>query len=57
MNSYKFNSSAQYHLRTAIANSLGIEYSDVYMQVAEIEHDVITTKDGTKYKITLEKIP
>ncbi len=57
MNSYKFNSSAQHHLRVAISNSLGIEYSDVYMHVDKIEHDVVTIKDGTKYKVILKKIP
>lgn len=57
MNSYKFNANAQHYLRTAISNSLRINYSNVYMQVAKIEHDVVTTKDGTKYKIVLEKIP
>ena len=59
MNSWRFNSIANYVLRAAIYNSLNISPSDVYKTVKSIGGhgpDIIETKDGKKYKLVLEKI-
>lgn len=59
MNSWKFNSTANYVLRAAIYNSLNISPLDVYKTLKSIgtySPDIIETKDGKKYKLVLEEI-
>lgn len=58
MNAWKLNSIAQYLFRKAIADSLGINFSNVYKTIKEIDQDgTITLRDGSKYKLELKKLP
>jgi len=57
MNSYKFNGSAQFHLRKCIAKGLQIDIQDVYKTVDNIYNNgIIQTKDGKKYKLELNRV-
>jgi len=60
MQSWKFNSIANYSLRIAIATSLNIPFSDVYKTVRDIDNNgfrcTVKTKNGKKYKLVLEEI-
>ncbi len=61
MNSWKFNSNANYWLRWIIAKGLGISFDDVYKKVKRIERIPgdefhIFTDEGKTYKIELKEI-
>lgn len=58
MNSYKLNSTSNYILKRAIADSLNIEFKDVYKTVLNIDFNknLIYTKDCKIYKIELIEI-
>ena len=56
MNAYKLNGSLGHLARTAIVEGLNIHHVDIYYNVEDIQKEVITTKDGKKYKLKLEEI-
>ena len=56
MNSWKLNNLAGHAFRLAICNSLGLPFSLIYITVKSVEKDIITTKNGKKYKLVLEEI-
>ena len=57
MNAYKFNSSAQFHLRKCIADSLQIDMQSVYKVVDNISTEgLIQTKDGKIYRLELKRV-
>jgi len=55
MNSWKFNSAANYFLRFAIAEALEIKPSEVYKVVKEIKATTIHLKDGRILKLKQNK--
>ena len=56
MNSWKFNSTANYFLRFAIAELLELnDSSDVYKLVKEIKANKIILKDGRELKLKIGK--
>lgn len=56
MNSWKFNSTANYFLRFAIAELLELDdVSDVYNLVKEIKSNKIILKDGRELKLKINK--
>jgi hypothetical protein len=56
MNSWKFNSQARYHLTCAIIKYFNISWLDIYKKIKSIDKDIITTKEGEEYQITLKKL-
>jgi len=57
MNSWKFNSSASYHLGKVITDNLNLPYKDIYKIVKSLNPDgTITTKDGQKYELVLKEV-
>jgi hypothetical protein len=56
MQSWKFNSTANSILRTAVATSLRIPFTDVYKVIRETKSNYIILKTGKVYKVTLEEI-
>lgn len=56
MQSWKLNSTANSILRTAIATSLRIPFTDVYKVIRETQSNFIILKTGKIYKVTLEEI-
>ena len=55
MNSWKFNSMANYFLSSAIAEALEINRSEVYKVVKEIKATTIHLKDGRILKLNQNK--
>lgn len=57
MNSYKLNAIVGHTCRVAICESLKIRHIDIYRTVKNIHpNGVVEIKDGTKFKLKLEKI-
>lgn len=54
MNSWKFNSTANYFLRISIANLLNIHPGDVYKVVQDIQGDEVVLKNGNKLSLTIK---
>jgi len=56
MNSWKFNSSAQYLLRDAVIKYFKLEPSSIYRAVETIEGTNIIMYNGKIYELTLKEI-
>ena len=56
MNAYKLNGISNFLFRRAVCKFLGISLSDIYKTVKTIEGEIIETKDGSKYELTLKKL-
>lgn len=57
MNSWKLNSLSGHFFRQTICRDLKIHHTEIYRTIKNIDSKgVITTKDGSKYKLKLEKI-
>lgn len=56
MNSWKFNSSAQYLLRDAVIKYFKLEPSSIYRVVKAIERTNIIMYNGKVYELTLKEI-
>jgi len=56
MQSWKFNSIANSILRTAVATSLKIPFTDVYKVIRDTKSNYIKTKDGKIYEVILKKV-
>lgn len=56
MQSWKFNSIANYILRTAVATSLKIPFTDVYKVIRDTNSNYITMKNGKVYEVILKEV-
>lgn len=56
MQSWKFNSTANYILRTAVAASLRIPFTDVYKVIRETKSNYIALKNGKVYEVILKEV-
>ena len=56
MNSWLLNSQAGHALRSTIANYFNISFEEIYKKVKSINNNIIETKDGKKYEVTLKEI-
>lgn len=54
MNSWKFNSTANYTMKCAIANCLNVSNDQVYKLVKTFSKGEVLLKDGRKLKLVID---
>lgn len=56
MNAWLLNSIAGHALRYTITIYFNIPFNEIYRKVKSINNNIIETKDGKKYEVTLKEI-